>query len=1704
MNRISDLKHLKSKSYSNKPKSTISTISLSASTKFSTKARLSDIFEYMSSEYSLSDLAETLEKETGGKFTQLTFREIIDRIYPDLSINDKIFLIKHLPLSKVGITPYSPLIFILYLFKYIESITKEKIISPSLIFYDLAETIQYRHGISTLEFFHSLNLEPEQEITIEDFYLHLGSRMGLDEISEIVLFKSLDYNKKSKIKIEDLILVIDSYRKDNLEEKNILMDNTAKKNVNLLKIFLEKNMINLDLIYENAEYNYMRFNDLKSFLVNEIYNYRRFTNGEDMQINESIVDSVLSVIKRDDKIFKNDFKNYLGDFSLGINKDEKEDNNNDINVIELNYKQKYWINKYLDLINSIKSTPRLIFNSSLKDQNSKVSNIVDILKQLVRLLPSGKLSTNEMTNIMNSLDINNTGLIEFNQYEIIINQIIDIKNTIKSKVESQESISINSKLDGAYDQKSFNIWTKGVKSAYYHLLPAKGNYELLEQINQDIKNNLLYDDNKENDKNTNNVFQKIKKMKKKKESKNFSEEENPRGDEGVVYEEINKETGEVQKYYTNDKDMATDKVEVFNDYSEEDSVRMALENFYCEKIYFSNEDLFAHLKRNKIEEKTCEDLVKYIDNNDDGLISLVDLFKFLLYELKYKSVKLVLKYLYIKIYKELELKSSYSFFKKNKFNVQKNININKLCKFFESVFIDTPLTKKIYDILQYIFKPPILYIHLCQLIDDCEDNSLKIERKKMNENKENNNNNDDKTDNNDLIISFNVDNLDDEMKNVIRNLIDIEDYKGKDSLRCKNLNDKISDMLNDCPEKMNYNQFIDKFCKKLNISSASYNAIFHILKQTSLKTKQQLISKNDLLMFLQIYCYETDKSNFINGFNKKEDEDDEGLSLSTIKNIVTNIEQNGPVLKYSFEKIPFRCNGLISCAEIIKIIDNFYNSSIPKKELMYIVSCIDEDKKGYVTYPQLQLFLNNYSSDDNNFSALLEIQIIACNIYSQNFTKLEKYFKKIKKVKNFEEMSKKQHNSLLSKLCSNKNNKAKLFKYFTDITKNNFYDLKLLTNKINCLLEIDNNKINEIKEEDKDMDSEEENLGLPDKTTFENALKLINLGHNGFVSMNELLLKLKKGYRKSLSKKIDKKQEGYISFPNFIKICRKIYGTEINLNYKLCAQYLYKVFIKSPNQVKNFILKKACQTNINTYLDKSDVYNNFMFVFCNDKFLFETFYLIYNEKKGKYKNKLNLNSFLLFIYSNNLELKSLETDLRFNKTNNNNKEQIDSRDKKKIIIDILDKKLTNIREIIENINYNSSKLQKNFSISEKYFNTLLQTHFNFNDDESEELCNYFRQEEGKFDLKKFYEFDPNNDKNHNIILADDILPKIQNHISKSVYKSYKEYKNKNFKSDYLDICELYIIFNKLYNITLFQCLLIINWYKEQYLSIEAFFKDNNLKNYFPSKDFDPTLKLAIVRLNEYIEENYKDKKQDKLKIFKGYDTNKDGILSSEEFITALNSLKGLNLNDSQKYKLYNFADTNRDGKINAKEFLDLIKSIKNYINEEGELNAPLPASNIPSIDNQKYIPKILKKEISIIKQNYKHNKTKITNLDKNTFLSCVVKLQGDLITNYFNEECMENDFVTADKKNDGYINENTFKIILQKRLFSADDEIYNLFIKFTEDEEEIDNDEEKRSNENDKNKSRKINYKIFLNKLASYKIKDNKTGKKKTTLPKIK
>ena len=129
-------------------------------------------------------------------------------------------------------------------------------------------------------------------------------------------------------------------------------------------------------------------------------------------------------------------------------------------------------------------------------------------------------------------------------------------------------------------------------------------------------------------------------------------------------------------------------------------------------------------------------------------------------------------------------------------------------------------------------------------------------------------------------------------------------------------------------------------------------------------------------------------------------------------------------------------------------------------------------------------------------------------------------------------------------------------------------------------------------------------------------MRNIGIGNKGKISMYEILKNIKKENRKSIIKMIDKKQIGFVDFIKLINKLREIYGTEINLNYKLCAQYVFKVFINKPELIDDYILSKFEIDDINNYVTKKTLYSKFMFAFANDQFLFETFYTIFKIKFG--------------------------------------------------------------------------------------------------------------------------------------------------------------------------------------------------------------------------------------------------------------------------------------------------------------------------------------------------------------------------------------------------------------------------------------------------------------------------------------------------------
>ena len=1526
--------------------------------------KLITILNLMIIEFPLNDLAEKIESETGGKFTFRQFNKIINKYYKKISNSDKKNLIKYISLSSIGVTNEKPYLSLLKLFNYFGNILNIKIYSPSLILYEISNEIQNKYKKSTLEFFITNNLQASGEIELDNLINLFYKKLRIRELITTIFFKMLDYNKKNKIKIEDIILTIDSFRDDNFN--NLLND--IDKNILFFKIILDKNFIKIDKIYKEEQNEYINYISLKNIIIKKIKNKDEF--------DENIIDDILLSLSREEKIYKEDLNTYI----LGAKNKLKNKKN------ELDIKQKYWINKYIDMLLFINLTPEIEFKLISEEKNTIELN--DLKNKLLNDFSKGKYKKKNIDNIIKALDINSNGIIEYTQYEDCINKVLKEKEEFLNFEYNNNLSDISNKENNNIS----NMWKCGIRTNNYFLLPYKGNNNILSKLNKNIIN-IVSNNNKKNEK--------VK-------------------PKSLEYE---KTVGSMssETYFKKGLNIMNNE-----EYNDEYFLKSSLENFNFNKNNFPCFDLINYLvEKEDFSNNYSYKVIKYLDNDNDGYINTIDLIKFLLHELKYRSTKLVYKYLYIKIYKELNLSSTYEFFKNYNIKLSDIIDINKLSKFLQDLNIEFPLTKQIINEMKTLYKPPLIYEYICDSIDSYKNdqyiNNIYFER---NEKKN---------------IDYNSKNFEKEIKENVNLLIDKENNNSNS--RANKLRNELNQTLEKCDEIMNFSEYKKHFSEPLGLNEFFSLILFQLLKTFSKKGEQQ-ISKNDLLLFFESYSFENDKSNlFSSNKTKKKD----------IKEVINNINKIGAPLKYSFEIIPFRKNGIIPSSELIRYLNEFYNGSISKNDLLFIVFFIDKEKVGIINYEKIQLFLNDYCKTN---SIKLELQIIVCNLCKYNYYNAETYFnkKEIKKIigtKNI--INKKQHNEILNKICTNDKNKNLLFYYLAEDGKE--YNLQTLIDLLNGYFELEPNKNDILNITDKNKNEEiEEDTSLPDKNIVEQVLKNINLGKEGILSINEFIMKFKKNYRKKLLEKLDKDKKGFISFSSFIKNLIEIYGTNIDLNYKLCAQYLFKKYIKDSNKIQKFLLKKAKVSNIQTYLTHDKAYSYFMFAFCNNKFLFESFYLIYKEKIGKHIDMINLNSIEQFILINNKNIL-------------NNKNEKGDRS----IKDILRKKMMKIKDIINHINVSQSGLEKTFLIKEQYLRTMLQTKLNFIDKDINIICSLFKSEENKIDLKKLFLYENEDIKKYDIILYDEILPKIKNKIKRSEYNSYREYKSKIFNNiDYLDICELYSKFNDLYNISLYNCLLLMK--NEQFFSTEKFFTDNNLKNEFKVVDFDPSLKLALSRLNDFFQKN-----KDKIKVFKEFDLDRNGKLSSDEFITALNSFENLNLNDSQKYKILNIIDINKDGKIDIQEFIKFVNNIKNNINENGELN-----SNIPLI-NQKINIKENNIEINNIndktqiKNNLNYNKN-ILRQNNNDFLNYIIILQEDLLKN--NDENLEKQFHTEDPMNKGIISINKFKNILKKKLLNIKGSNIDKFINLA-------NIGLKDSNK--ENELKKIHYHNFLKNLSDFK-----------------
>ena len=1495
-----------------------------------TLQNLNTIINLMSLEFPLSDLAELIESETCGLFTFKQLYDIINTQYKKISKKDKKDLIKNLSLSNLNINLEKPYIDVFTLFNYFSNILGVKIISPSLILYNISKKLKEKYKKSTLEFFSTNNMEASGKINQEKLMNLFKAKLNMDENDIRIFFDMMNYDNKTEIKIENIILTIDSFRDDN----NYDILNEKDKNILFLNIIFDKIFFDIEKIFNKKEY--IEYSLLKNKILQEIENNSEYLNSNE-NLDENLLDNIFKSLIKQNKLYYKEYKSALNE-SLFKLKNSK---------IKLTLSQKYWLNRYIDKLLSKSIEPKELFNES---------DTID-LKQIKKLLLKLSFSINDIENIVDSFDINDTGSINHLQYKIIINFLLKEKEALMKLNYPSESSNSNTELK---TEEINNMWECGITPYDYSRLPIKGNKKILNKINQKIK---YSSPNKKNNKEINAVIsykkQKNKNIIKKLEDKKYNNE-----------------------YY----------------------LKIALENFNFNRNKFTCFNLYQHLLQNDFDSKFSAQIVKMLDKDFDGYIDIVDVIVFLLFNLKYKSTKLVYKYLYIKIYKELKFNSSEEFFKEYNFELNAIIDNEKFIKFMKELNIDFPLTKQILYEINIMYPQPLLYKYISDQIDFYKGDKIINNYQYSLEEKEN--------------INYNIKTFEQEIENNIR----------KENI----LKNKINSIIEKCNETMNYQQFLKSFAEPLSLDEFFALIIFQLLKSFS-ENGEQIISKNDLLIFFESYS-----------LNKKETKS----KNKDIKEIIKYIKKIGAPIKYAFEIIPFRINGLIPSSELIKYFSKFYGDKISKNDLINIVFFIDKNKKGIISYEQLQNFLNKYCKD---YSNLIELQIISCNIYKYNYSNAEYFFEQNKYgriIENDNVINKKQHNLLLKNLCSNNSNKENLFIYLAKNGKN--YSLKRLYDLLNIFLSNTN-----IKEKGNFNDN-----ALPTESMLENILKITNLGENGNISLNEFIMKFDIKFRKQLISKLDINKQGFISFPEFINKIINIYGTDIDLNYKLCAQYLYMKYIKSPDKIRKFIIKKANVASIKEYIEYKTAYNNFMFAFCNNKILFETFFMIYKEKKGKHVGMLKLTNLEQFVIINN----------------NLNTEENNEISNKKNIKNILSKYMLTIKELINQIEPEQSNLDKNFTISENYIRDLLKTKFNFISQDIDLICSNFNEEEEKFNIRKLFLYENEDIKNYDIILYDEILPKIRKKINKSKINSYKEYKLKIFNNiDYLDISELYSKFNKLYNISLYNCLLIIK--EENYFSTEKFFSETNLKDEFKVKDIELGLKISLNKLNEFFKNN-----KDKIKVFKEFDLNRDGKLSKDEFVTALNSLENLELNDNQKYKILNLIDTNKDGNIDINEFLKFIKNLdlnSNNINNTNNINSTLFKKKVNFVD-------IESDDKTQIQKNINYNKNKLKQNGNNALLNYVIILQENILYKKDNDS-LENEF-KKESQNSELISEKKFRNILKKKLVNIKKENLNKLIELIYNEKD---------DENKENESGKINYQIFLKNLINFKFNKEKNIKAK-------
>ena len=210
------------------------------------------ILLHLNKKIPLTLFCEYLEEKTGGYFSLLTFKTLLYEFYQNPK-NDLNELFQKLPLTPLRLSSNNGYISLLDLYKYFANTIDYMIVSPLITLYKIAEFVYYKKSKSILDYLIDIGIKKNEKLNIEEISekMKKEKELDLEKMDFITLFKCFDYQHKGKIRIEDLVLIIDTYTEYIPKEQNTVSLNQE----NMLAI-LEKYPIDLmkTIFNENKEF----------------------------------------------------------------------------------------------------------------------------------------------------------------------------------------------------------------------------------------------------------------------------------------------------------------------------------------------------------------------------------------------------------------------------------------------------------------------------------------------------------------------------------------------------------------------------------------------------------------------------------------------------------------------------------------------------------------------------------------------------------------------------------------------------------------------------------------------------------------------------------------------------------------------------------------------------------------------------------------------------------------------------------------------------------------------------------------------------------------------------------------------------------------------------------------------------------------------------------------------------------------------------------------------------------------------------------------------------------------------------------------------------------------------------------------------------------------------------------------------------------